>query len=60
MFEETFVNEIGNKITIKVSKIEKRTVPEFYQINIIGPVSEHENLITVTEFEVLKKLLDKF
>jgi len=72
MIISNFINEIGNKIKIKIKK-EKDTGINYktkekikfngVSISIIGPTSISENIITYKEAEelyvTLKKFLDK-
>lgn len=69
MISSTFINEIGNKIRIKIKKQKETkanaTTNELIQfvgvsITIIGPTSETENIITRQEAEELYKCLGDY
>ena len=56
-----FTNELGNDITIDVSKdIVGQPPRERVNIKIIGPISMSENIITIKEAKVLQRLLNEY
>ena len=64
-----FINEIGNKIKIKIKKqkdtgmnYKTKKVTSFQAVNILisGPTSESENIITYKEASELYTTLGKF
>lgn len=67
MEKTTFINELGNKILIKVSEINSEgemagKFIEFDGVSILirGPKSESENIITWMEATKLYDILGKF
>lgn len=53
-----FINELGNQIHIEITKKEINGA-EGVLVSIIGPTSEVENHITVSEAKVLVDLLNE-
>ena len=54
-FEDSFINELNNRITICVG----RTDDGARLIQVIGPTSMSENILTEIEFQKLAALLQK-
>ena len=53
--EKEFTNELGNKIFIKIKKLDKDI-----SVSLEGPKSISENIITLKEAEELSKSLVEF
>lgn len=69
MYKKVFINEIGNKITVKVKKHNgvgvnyKTKIPKKYKgvsLILIGPTSMSENQITLEEAREMHKALGAF
>ena len=60
MKSTTFVNELNNKITVKVKQHRTDSRYRGVTVMIVGPTSMSENLITLKEAKELHKTLGKY